>query len=91
MALNRRLQFVYITVGVMLGIIYVLALLDASSLELFFIISFVSFLVLIEFRTPMLIAPRWQRRLRWVIVFGLLLFGYIVIRRSLRAISEGMI
>ena len=90
MSLSRKRRFVYSTVGVMLATVCAIVLLNALTLELFFIVSFVCFLVLVETQTPTSVSSRWHRRLRWV-VLGLPVFGYIAVRRTPRALPEGMI
>lgn len=91
MSLRRRRQFVYGNVGWMLGTAAVLVVLDALSLELFFVVSLIGFLVLTELTAPFAVTPRWRRRLRWIIGFGLVVFGYIVVRRILAILPEGLV
>lgn len=83
MATQRRQQFIHGQVTWMLGAILLLALLNALTLELFFVLSFIGFLVLVELTAPIAVAPTWRRRLKWLIGIGLLIFGYIVVRRIL--------
>lgn len=91
MSLRRRRQFVHGNVAWMLGTTTVLVLLDALSLELFFVVSLIGFLVLTELTAPFSVTPAWRRRLRWIIALGLLVFGYIVIRRILAILPEGVL
>jgi hypothetical protein len=37
------------------------------------------------------VTPRWQRRLRWVVALGLLVFGYVIVRRILRILPESVL
>lgn len=75
------LRFVRYVVAWMLATLIILALLGSVELELFFVISLIGVLVVTELMTPFNVRPEWHRRLRWVIVLGLGVFGYIVIRR----------
>jgi hypothetical protein len=75
----------------MLGTATVLVLLDGLSPELFFVVSLIGFLVVTELTAPFAITPAWRRRLRWIIAIGLVVFGYIVIRRILAILPEGVI
>lgn len=75
----------------MLGSILILALLDAITLELFFVLSFIGFLVLIELTAPIAVTPTWRRRLKWLIGLGLIVFGYIVVRRILAILPSGVL
>jgi len=60
-----------------------LTLLGTLELELFFVVSLIGVLIMTELMTPMHLTPAWHRRLRWVILLGLLGFAYIVIQRIL--------
>jgi len=91
MSFRRRQQFVHGTVAWMLATAAGLTLLDALSLELFFVVSLIGFLVLVELATPVSVTPRWQRRLRWLVAVGLLVFGYVIVRRILRILPEGVL
>ena len=71
----------------MLACVLGLALLDALSLELFFVLSLIGFLIVTELTAPLNVSPTWRRRLRWVIAAGLLGFAVIVIRRILDILS----
>lgn len=81
MATGRRLRFVHGVLAWLLGTVLVLALLDAFSYELFFVLSLIGVLIVTELTAPISVAPAWRRRLRYVIALGLLVFGYIVVRR----------
>ncbi|WP_415380182.1 hypothetical protein [Halosimplex sp. TS25] len=83
MSLHRRQRFVHRNLAWMLATALLLVLLNALTLELFFVVSLIGFLVTIELATPVAVTPRWRRRLRWIVALGLLVFGYIVIRRIL--------
>ena len=71
----------------MLVCVLALALLDALSLELFFVLSLIGFLIVTELTAPLNVSPAWRRRLRWVIVAGLIGFAIIVVRRILEILS----
>lgn len=91
MATRRRQRFVHATVAWMLGAVLVLALLEAATLELFFVVSLIGFLVVVELTAPFNLTPRWRGRLRWLILVGLLGFGYIVVRRILDILPPGIL
>lgn len=78
---RRRLRFVYAQTGAMLASVLALVLLNAFSLEVFFILSLIGLLVTTELTEPVAVTPRWRRRIRWAILLGLAGFGYIVLRR----------
>lgn len=90
MATQRRIRFVHGQTAWMCAAILALALLDALSLELFFVLSLIGFLVVTELTAPFNVTPRWRARLKWPILLGLAIFGYIVIRRILEILPPGV-
>lgn len=91
MATRRRQQLLVGQLGWMLAATVVLALLGALSLELFFVVSLIGFLIVVELTAPFAVTPRWRARLKWAILLGLLGFGYIVIKRILEILPPGVI
>ncbi|EMA58402.1 hypothetical protein [Halorubrum lipolyticum] len=91
MALGKRRRFVYGVVAWMLGAIVLLTALGSLTLELFFVVSLIGLLVVVELTAPFNVTPRWRRRLLPVIGVGLAAFGYIVVRRILEILPEGVI
>lgn len=90
MPTRRRQRFVHGHVAWMLTALVLLALLDALTLELFFAVSLIGFLVVVELTAPFGVTPRWRKRLRWVILAGLAAFGYVVVRRILAILPPGL-
>ncbi|WP_324759613.1 hypothetical protein [Haloarcula montana] len=91
MTTRRRQQFVHGQALWMLGTVLVLAALNALTLDLFFVVTLIGFLVVVELTAPINVTPRWRGRLKWLILLGLLGFGYIVIRRILDILPSGLI
>jgi len=91
MATRRRTRFVHATLAWILASTLVLVLLDALSYELAFVVSLIGFLVVIELTAPLNVRPDWRRRLRWLILLGLVVFGAIVVRRILAILPPGVI
>lgn len=91
MTVQRRLEFVHGQVAWMLAVTVVLVLLDSLSYALFFAGSFVGLLVMIEYTSPVEVTPAWRRRLRWVILLGLLVFGVVILERIVRALPPGVV
>jgi len=89
MSLDKRRRFVYGVVAWMLSTILILTALDSLELELFFVLSLIGLLVVVELTAPFNITPRWRRRLLPVIIAGLAGFSYIVIRRIIEILPEG--
>ncbi|WP_226010841.1 hypothetical protein [Halomicrobium salinisoli] len=91
MATRRRQQFIAGQVAWMLAAVVGLAALGALSLELFFVVSLIGFLIVVELTAPFAVTPRWRRRLVWLVALGLIGFGYVVIRRILEILPPGVI
>ena len=77
------MRFVHAQMAWMLGVVVVLVAVGSLDLELFFVLSLIGFLVVVELTAPAVVTPTWRRRLRWFVAVGLLVFGYIVVRRIL--------
>jgi dolichyl-phosphate-mannose--protein O-mannosyl transferase len=91
MATRRRQRFVRAQMAWMLASILALSLLGSLSYELFFVVSLIGFLVVVELTAPFNVTPRWRSRLKWIIAIGLLVFGYIVVRRILAILPPGVL
>jgi len=87
----RRQRFINAQLAWMLAAILALAALDSLTLELFFVVSLIGFLVVTELTAPFTVTPRWRARLKWLILLGLLGFGYIVIKRILAILPPGVV
>ncbi|ELZ77956.1 hypothetical protein [Haloferax larsenii] len=90
MGATKRQRFVFAQMGWMLGATLLLVLVESLTLELFFVVSLIGFLVVTELTAPFRVTPAWRRRLLWVIAAGLVGFGYIVIRRILSILPPGV-
>jgi hypothetical protein len=86
----RRDQFLVAQVGFMLTAVFLLVLLGLFSYELFFVISLLGLLVVTGFVVPLRVTPVWQRRLRWIVLAGVIGFSYLVIRRILILLPQGV-
>ncbi|SFR86994.1 hypothetical protein SAMN05216559_0293 [Halomicrobium zhouii] len=91
MTTRRRQRFVIGQVAWMLGAILVLALLGSLSLELFFVVSLVGLLIVVELTASFSVTPTWRSRLKWLILLGLVGFTYVVVRRILEILPPGVI
>lgn len=87
----RRARFVRANVAWLSATLLVLVLLEAFSFELFFVVSLIGFLVVTELTAPFSITPAWRKRLRWLILPGLLVFAYIVVKRILAILPPGVL
>jgi len=91
MVTRRRQQFVHGQALWMLGTLLVLAALGSLTLDLFFVVSLIGFLVVVELTAPLNVTPEWRRRLKWLILAGLLGFAYFVVRRIVEILPSGLV
>lgn len=90
MATQRRLRFVRAQTAWMIVVVILLTLLNALSLELFFVTSLIGLLIVTELTAPSAVTPHWRVRLRWLVLLGLIGFGYIVLRRILSILPSAV-
>lgn len=91
MQTTRRLRFIHAQIAWMLGAILVLTVLSSLTPELFFVISLIGLLIIVELTALFRITPKWRRRLWVVIALGLLGFGILVIRRIIEILPPGVL
>lgn len=91
MATARRQRFVRATLAWLLGAALVLSLLSSLSYELFFVVSLIGVLVVVELTASLRVSPAWRLRLRWLIAIGLLVFAYVVVKRVLAILPPGVL
>ena len=73
----------------MLATVLLLTVLGALSTELFFVVSLIGLLVVIELTAPRAVTPTWRARLKWIVLLGLFGFGIIVTNRILAILPFG--
>ncbi|MFC6769183.1 hypothetical protein [Natrinema soli] len=91
MPTQRRIRFVRGHVAWMVATVLVLALLNALSYELFFVCSLIGFLIVTELTAPFNVTPTWRRRLRWLILLGLVGFAVVVVRRIIEILPPEVV
>ena len=77
------MRFVRWQLAWMLAAVLALAALGAFEAELFFVLSLIGLLIVTELTAPVAVTPAWRRRLRWLILLGLVGFAVVVVRRIL--------
>lgn len=80
MGIAKRQRFVSLHLAWMLAAALSLVLLDSLTYEIFFIVSLIGFLAVVELTSPIRVVPAWRRRLRWVMILGIIWFGVILFR-----------
>jgi hypothetical protein len=91
MPTRERQRVVNAQIGWMLGAILFLTVLDLFSLQFFFMLSLIGFLVIVELTDPITLTPRWRRRLRILAILLILAFFGIAVRRILSSLPEGLL
>lgn len=91
MTTRQRQRFVIGQVAWMLGAVVVLTLLGSLSLELFFAVSLIGLLIVIELTASFSVTPTWRARLKWLVLLGLVGFAYVVVRRILEILPPGVV
>ncbi len=91
MTTGGQQRLVYGQVAWMLSAIFVLSVFGELSLPIFFVCSFVGFLIMIEFTAPVNVTPKWRTRLKWFVILGLILLGYFLIRKILSLLGTGIV
>ena len=79
MPTQRRQRFIHAQLAWMLVTLVLLAVLDAMSLETFFLISLLGLLIVTGLTAPINVTPTWRKRLRWIILAGLAVFGVFIV------------
>lgn len=82
MSVRAQNRLVFVHLAWVLGTLIVMSALDVFSQGFFFVISFIGFLVFVEYTEPFHIRPKWRTRLRWFIVAGFVVFGYVIVQQA---------
>ena len=88
---SRQLRFIHGLVAWLLGSLIILAAVGSLSLELFFVISLIGLLIVVELTAPINVTPVWRARLKWPIAAGLVVFAAIVTRRIIEILPPEVV
>jgi hypothetical protein len=84
----RKQQIAIIALAVWLTVIAVFMLLAQSvDLVIFFVLSLIGFLVIVELIAPNYIQPGYMRYIRYILAAGIVLFGVIVVRKVMEILG----
>jgi len=86
-AAGHRRRFVGGYLAVLLSLLVALSAFGMLTPDSFFIGAFVCYLLLVEFTASNYLVPDWRRPLRWLALFGYLVFGVLVVRYLLDVIQ----
>lgn len=75
MGAQRRTQVVYAQTAVPSSVLHPSAY---SPLELFFVVAFIGFLIVVELTAPFAVTPEWRRSTRWITLMGCVTQSFVV-------------
>lgn len=75
----------------MLTVIILLAAVQSLTLPLFFIVSLIGLLLIVEVTAVVNVTPQWRTRLRWIVLLGVIGLAYYVLRQILGVLPLGLI
>jgi hypothetical protein len=80
---TKAQRIVMIFGGMAVFLLAALLIFDVLSLELYFMLCLISFLVVAQMSGPFIARPRWRSRINLVIVVGIVVFFLIVVGKVL--------
>ena len=91
MAIARQYRFVSGVLAWTLASLFVLVATGWLTYELFFVISLIGVLIVVEFTSPIHVRPRWRNRVRWVVLVGIAGFLVVLARRTVAVLPSGVV
>lgn len=82
MSVRAQNRFVLLHLTWVLGTLIVMGALNVFSQGFFFVVSFIGFLVFVEYTAPFHIKTKWRTRLMWFIIAGFVGFGYVIVQQA---------
>jgi phosphoglycerol transferase MdoB-like AlkP superfamily enzyme len=84
----RKQYIAVITLAVWLTFISLFMLLAQSfNFEIFFVLSFIGFLIIVELITPNYLHSGYMRYIRYILAAGIVIFGVIVAQKVLEILG----
>lgn len=90
MATPRRNRYLVSQFAMLLAVAVVLAVLGSLSVDLFFFVALLGFLGITELTEPFKVVPAWRVGLRRLGFAGLVVFGVVVVVRTVRIVLAYM-
>lgn len=91
MSVARQYRFVSGVLAWALAGLFVLVATGWLTYELFFVVSLIGVLVVAEFTSPIHVRPPWRKRVRWVILIGVVGFLVVLARRTVAVLPAGVV
>jgi hypothetical protein len=87
--LMRKEQIAIIAFTVWLSLIAVFMLLALSvDLEIFFVLSLIGFLIIVELIAPKFIQPKYMRSIRYLLAVAIVMFAVIVAQKVIEILAK---
>ena len=84
----RKQQIAIIALAVWLIVIAFFMLFAQSvNLELFFVLSLIGFLIIVEIIAPNYIQPGFMRYIRYLLATGIVIFGVIIVQKVMEILG----
>jgi hypothetical protein len=84
----RKEQIAIIALAVWLTSIAIIMLVaQSANLEIFFVLSLIGFLIIVELITPKYIRPGYLRYIQYILAAGIVIFGVIVAMKVLQILG----
>lgn len=91
MAAGRQYRFISGVLAWMLAGLFVLVATEWFTYELFFVVSLIGVLVVVEFTSPIHVRPPWRKRVRWIILVGIAGFLVVLARRTVAVLPPEVV
>ena len=91
MNVARQYNFVSAVLAWSLASLFILVATGWLTYELFFVISLIGVLIVVEFTSPVSVRPRWRKRVRWIILIGIAGFLVVLARRTVAVLPPEVV
>ncbi|TKX47259.1 hypothetical protein EXE41_06455 [Halorubrum sp. SD690R] len=91
MSVARQYNFVSAVLAWSLASLFILVATGWLTYELFFVISLIGVLIVVEFTSPVSVRPRWRKRVRWIILIGIAGFLVVLARRTVAVLPPEVV
>jgi hypothetical protein len=91
MSAARQYNFVSAVLAWTLASLFILVATGWLTYELFFVISLIGVLIVVEFTSPVYVRPQWRKRVRWIILVGIAGFLVVLARRTVAVLPPEVV
>ena len=80
-------RFIYSLIAMIFTTIFLLALLNTYSIEIFVVLLIIEFLIAVELTEPFHFKASWRRNIAFIILFCIIVFSLIVYRHAVEILK----